>query len=376
LGRILILSSSHLEKDPRILRQIEALKEDHQLYTCGLSASLKEGVYREYPILFRPSKNQSIVKRAKNYLRMKLSRYERLTWDESVFERLDTNTYDIIIANDPREMPLAIKLQESNSRHVKIYFDLHEWYDQVDQDEFVNKIFRSLTDKYFPLADITSTVNSEIADLYKKKYGKRPEVISNAGKYFDIQPKPSKDKTIRIVHHGVLNASRKLEEMIALMDMLDDRFALDLYLVGTDETYKAELEKLANSEKVRFLPPVEFDEIVPTLSKYDIGLFILQEDVESYKYALPNKLFEFIQARLAVAISPNIAMKNVVEKYEFGIVGSDFSAQSLAEQMNSLTLSRINDMKTKSHFAATKLNEDEGIGMIKKIIAELSLNLN
>jgi hypothetical protein len=352
------------------------LKDDNDLYTCGLSSSNVDGIITEYPILFRPSKKQSFYKRAKNYLRMKLGRYENLTWDTSVLKVLDCRSYDVIIVNDPREMPLAISLQRSNSTHSNIYFDLHEWYDQVDQNELVNRIFRTLTDKYFPLADETSTVNDEIADLYEKKYKIRPKVVSNAGKYFDIQPTLVIDDSVKMVHHGVLNASRKLEEMIILMNLLDGRFSLDLYLVGTDESYKNKLIGLADHNKVRFLPPVKFENIVPTLNGYDIGLFILQEDVESYKYALPNKLFEFIQGRLAVAISPNISMKKIVEKYDLGVVGDDFSAQALAGKLNELTISDINEMKSRSHFAATKLNEEEGIKTIKQIISSFQNSIN
>jgi hypothetical protein len=345
------------------------LKDEYQLFTCGLSPSNVDGVTEEHPILTRPSKKQATIIRAKNYLMMKLGQFENLTWDDSVFKKLDVKSYDIIIVNDPREMPLAAALNKSNSKNAKIYFDLHEWYDEVDKDELVNNIFRSLTDKYFPLADITSTVNDEIADLYEQKYGRRPTIVTNAGRYFDIMPTPVAQDKIKMVHHGVLNTSRKLEEMIRLMDHLDDRFSLDLYLVGADEVYKNKLVQISDTKKVRFLPPVKFDNIVPTLSRYDIGLFILQPDVESYKYALPNKLFEFIQGRLALAISPNISMKKIVERYGLGVVGDDFSAEALARKLNSLTADDINEMKSKSHATAAILNDEQGIKAIRQIIS-------
>lgn len=367
--KILILSSSKLEKDPRILRQIRALKDDHDLITCGLSNSGIHGLTAEYPILFRPSKNQPFIKRVHNFLKMKAGMYENLTWDSEVIRTLDTHLYDCIIVNDPREMPLAVELQKGLSKQAKIYFDLHEWFIELDNHEYINKIFRTLIDKYYTKADEWSTVNIELAELYAERYSNKPKVVTNAGAFWDLQPSLIDTNQIKIVHHGILNPTRKLEEMIRLMDLLDDRFSLDLYLVGTDDSYLKELVTMANKAKVRFLPPVKYDDIVPTLNGYDIGLFILQEDVVSYKYALPNKLFEFIQGRLAVAISPNISMKKVVEKYKLGIVGDDFSAESLADKLNELSAGDINEMKNKSHSAASKLNDEIGIKLIKQIVS-------
>lgn len=370
--KILILSSSYLEKDPRILRQIKALIEDHELYTCGLSKSGIDGLSEEYPILFRPSKDQPFFTRMRNFLKMKLGKYDKLTWNVDVFNSLNCQAYDIIIVNDPREMPLAIELQKGLSHKAKIYFDLHEWFIELDDNESINKIFRTLINKYYNKADIWSTVNTELADLYAERFIDRPKVVTNAGKFWDLEPQAIISEKIKLVHHGVLNPTRKLEEMIRLMDLLDNRFTLDLYLVGTDQDYLKKLKSKSNTSKVRFLPPVKYNEIVPTLNKYDIGLFILQDDVTSYKYALPNKLFEFIQGRLAVAISPNISMKRLVEQYRVGIVGDDFSAESLAVKLNKLTTSDIVEMKTRSNFAAAKLNDKAGIGVIKQLISSLN----
>ena len=55
-------------------------------------------------------------------------------------------------------------------------------------------------------------------------------------------------------------------------------------------------------------------EIVDTIAEYDIGLFILSPINFNYYHALPNKLFEFIQARLAIAVSPSPEMARIVHR--------------------------------------------------------------
>jgi hypothetical protein len=55
------------------------------------------------------------------------------------------------------------------------------------------------------------------------------------------------------------------------------------------------------------------------------------------KYILPNKFFEFIQARLAVAIGPSVEMKRLVKEWDCGIVAANFEAKSMAAEINRLT---------------------------------------
>ncbi|MFT4536740.1 MAG: hypothetical protein ACJA1A_002910 [Saprospiraceae bacterium] len=372
MAKILIISSSNLSKDPRVLRQIKALKGSHEIITCGLSSSEIDGI-EEFSLLFRPSKLQPLFVRGLNLLRLITHSYNRLTWDNNVFENLSKMQYDLIIVNDPREMSLAVKLKKNQAVAPKIYFDLHEYFINVDDNKILNRMFRSLTDKYQGDADVLSTVSKEIAGLYKNRYFREIKIITNAGKYYELEPQKV-GSNIKMVHHGILNRARKIEEMIDLLQFVDDRFSLDLYLLGTDKGYLEELKKRASfSNRIVFKEPVAFNQIIPMLSEYDIGLFILSDEVESYKYALPNKLFEFIQARLAIAISPNISMKSLVEKYSNGIVSNNFKAKSLSVKLNNLSRADIFRMKSNSNTAATELNDKVSTKMLLDIVEELTI---
>ena len=124
-------------------------------------------------------------------------------------------------------------------------------------------------------------------------------------------------------------------------------------------------------KNVRIIPPVSMQQIVPFTNHYDIGLFLCPPMNFNLRYALPNKLFEFIQARLTVAIGPNIEMKKVVEKYDCGLVASDFQPQTLAKALNALTVDKIMYYKEQAHKAALELNADTNQRRIRSIINEL-----
>jgi len=76
----------------------------------------------------------------------------------------------------------------------------------------------------------------------------------------------------------------------------------------------------------------------------------------NFNYALPNKFFEFIQARLALVISPNLAMAQIVQQYGCGVVSADYSPHRMAAAINALDVSAIDACKQASHNAAQELH--------------------
>ncbi|MBA3286203.1 MAG: hypothetical protein H0U27_14260 [Nitrosopumilus sp.] len=101
-----------------------------------------------------------------------------------------------------------------------------------------------------------------------------------------------------------------------------------------------------------------FDDIIRIISSYDIGLFLLPPVNFNYTYALPNKFFEFIQARLCIAIGPSEEMKKIVETYNIGIISEDFSAYSLKKVFLSLDKDQILKYKTNCNIAARFTSAD------------------
>jgi hypothetical protein len=210
--------------------------------------------------------------------------------------------------------------------------------------------------KHLQSVQAFTTVAAGIAEEYWGVYGVRPEVIHNAPRKADLQPGPVSAKRIRIVHHGAAMPGRKIEAIIDAVGLLDSRFELDLMLVPGDARY---IERLADRAKanprVRMVAPVRMEDIVPFTNRYDIGINLTPPVNINHIYQLPNKFFEFIQARLAVAIGPSPEMQRLVEKYDCGVVAAGFSPQSMAAALSALTPERLADLKANSDRAAADL---------------------
>ena len=160
--------------------------------------------------------------------------------------------------------------------------------------------------------------------------------------------------------------------MIEIVKQLDERFSLDLMLVASDQKYLNELkQKAGNSPKIRFLDPVPFDKIIFVLKDYDIGLYLLAPTNFNNQMALPNKLFEFIQARLAVIIGPSPEMAKIVQNYKCGSVSKDFSIASMVSLMNDLNYENIVNFKKMSEIASKELNSQKNNDILNGIIRKL-----
>ena len=116
---------------------------------------------------------------------------------------------------------------------------------------------------------------------------------------------------------------------------------------------------IGTKKNVRLIPPVGSDDIIPYISQYDIGIYLLEPNNFNNKHALPNKFFEFIQGRLAIAIGPSPEMAKIVTDYDLGLISKDFDAKNLAETVNSFTTDKIIYYKGKSNLASKEFNSFE-----------------
>jgi hypothetical protein len=128
---------------------------------------------------------------------------------------------------------------------------------------------------------------------------------------------------------------------------------------------------MKGKSNIRILPPIPMREIVPYLNSYDIGLFLLSPKAYNYRMALPNKLFEYIQARLGIAIWPSPEMATIVHKYNIGVVADDFSVASAAKSLNQLSVQDIMGFKYRSHGTASILSSDMNKKRLLSIVHQL-----
>jgi len=160
------------------------------------------------------------------------------------------------------------------------------------------------------------------------------------------------------------------------MDYVDDRFNLDLMLVpGRGHTWKKILQMEKTRENVRISHRLRCltssrSPIITILVCFSSLQPILISNIH-----FQINLFEFIQARLGVAIGPSIEMRKIVEKIGAELVSPRlFLLVSMALELNKIDKSQVTMFKSNSDAAAKILNADENGKKVLAMVNELLEN--
>lgn len=370
MATVLVISFSDLASDPRVDRQIAALLTRHSVLAAGLAPPNHADV--DFIDL---TTSLGLVDGGMGVARLLAHRFEAAYWRHprysAAYKRLAGVKADIVIANDVAALPIAARLGPP------VVLDAHEYAPEQFTDQWwwrhlVAPYVRWQCQRYISGVAAMITVSPGIADVYEREFGVHAAVVTNAPPFADLEPGPVGDP-VRILHHGGALRDRHPEEMLRLLELLDERFVLDLILVEGTPGLRDELIRQAQGNlRVRFPPPVPMPDLVAAANSYDIGLYSLPPNNLNRRYALPNKLFEFIQGRLAVAIGPSPEMAAVVRQYGCGVIAEDFRPEALAEALNALDSTEIDDFKRASHLAAPELcaerNADLILGAVDKAL--------
>lgn len=361
MARILLLSLSPLVSDPRVMRQIQALRDWHELHVLGFGPR-PEGVHAFAAVpQVRPGGWASVGNAALLALRCHRRYYWRHAQIKALMQaarQLPVQDFDLVLANDVMALPAALRLAGG----APVWLDAHEYAPREFEDRLAWRLllgpfFDGLCRRDLVHVARMSTVCDGIAREYTERYGLPVAVLPNCPEPVNLGARPVAADRIRMIHHGAAIASRRIESMIDLMQHLDARFELDLMLVTQEGGYLESLRRRAQGQpRIRFLDPVPMADIAARTNDYDIGLFLLEPTNFNYLHALPNKFFEFMQARLAIAIGPSPEMQALVQAHGCGVVADSFAPADLARRLNALTSLEIFAMKQASGLAAQRFN--------------------
>ncbi|MDI2099413.1 glycosyltransferase [Ruicaihuangia caeni] len=363
--RVLVLTFTPIAREPRALKQIRRFAKDYDVTTAGFG----EAPDPDLPHIELESspKVRGLQSVRGAYLLMLLLRlYRLLYWtnprNTSAFERLRGIDWDVIVAHDVQTVPLATRLAPNRG----VIVDLHEYAPRQNEHSvawrlLIGPYFRWILRKHVSHAASVTTVSQGIVEEYRREFGLETELVANATPFHDFSV-GEVGSPIRLVHSGIPAPARKLEVMIDAVKETSTDVILDLYLIKDGSEYYEQLkQRAAGSHRIRFVEPVPYSELLPTLNTYDVGLSVIAPTTFNLAWCLPNKFFDFIQARLGVIIGPSPEMMRFVDEHDIGAVTRDFSADALREVLDSLTPEKVSTWKNASHHHARELSSEKQV---------------
>lgn len=289
--------------------------------------------------------------------------------------KLRGQRYDLVVANDARALPLAFAVADG----APVWADMHEWAPEENMSDWRWRLLVApfavhLCRRYLPAAAAVTTVGGAIAELYRSTFGVDCGLVRNTRPFVALAPSPVSDDRIRLVHSGIAAPDRFLDRTVQAVQSLDERFSLDLYLMpgGDGGRCLRALHALADDHpRITFHEPVPPTELPSTLNQYDVGVFHAPPVHTNMRLALPNKLFDYVQARLAVVVSPLIEMQRVVHEHGIGVVTKGYTTGDLISTLSGLSSTDVQAMKTASHANAELLSSRTDANTVRQLAARL-----
>lgn len=366
---ILVCALCNVDNNPRPNRILSYLKKNANMSFLGFGSTQTDVIF--YKVIQRKSFIFKFLKLFSTFFRLHFLT-EKVYF--SISKELDVDSYDVVICHDLKLLPFIVK----ENANYKIIFDAREFYPRQFENDFIWRILVApfyiyLCKKYLPNVDRCITVSNGLKKAYKENFSIDMALFYSLPSYTNMPVNPCND-IIRIIHHGGISSSRELERVIYAMDHVRVGVTLDLMLVGD----KVRLKKLQDLTLIRsnvnVIPPVPFKNIVKTLNKYDIGLVFFPPNTFNLKHCMPNKLFEYVQARIGIIAAPLTDLKEFVTSNHIGVVSSSFESESLADTINQLDINVVNKFKFTADALAYKYSQISNDKKIDQLVKELLSN--
>jgi len=272
---------------------------------------------------------------------------------------------DIFLSNDLDT--LLANYLASRIRRKELVYDSHEYYTETPElvnRKRVQKIWKWLEGRILPKLKTVYTVNDSIAGLFMEKYKIRVDVIRNLpyrqeytkGKSRTELGLPENKKIILLQGAGI-NIQRGTEEMIEAMKYIQD--AVFVIIGGGDvlPLLNEQVKEMQLNDRILFIPKMPFSELYQYTVHADLAVTLDKDTNINYRFSLPNKLFDYIQARVPVLASDLVEIRNVIIKYDIGKVIDSHAPQEIARTANEMLADQAMYEKWKENlsFAAEEL---------------------
>lgn len=339
MARIILFATTDLVSDQRVHRSSLTLhQEGHSVLSIGRRlADTPQVIERKYGVkLFRMIFGKGFL--------------FYFFYNIRIFFYLLFHKFDLVCSNDLDTL-LGCRLG-CFFRGKKLVYDSHEYFTEMPEligrpiTKSVWKVIERLCIKGIKYS---STVSEGIAKEYHKKYGINMAVIRNLP--FRNENFGHKSVQPTIIYQGALNKGRGLELAI---EMINNLPCYHLMIIGSGDLelkLRKRVVELDLFDRVEFRGRLPYDKLHALTSRAWLGISLEEDLGLNYRYALPNKLFDYIQAQVAVLVSDLPEMARIVEKYDIGIITNTRDPKELAVLVSNFIENKSTREKTMNNLS-------------------------
>lgn len=365
--KILSAVLNNIETDQRLDKVCNSLlKFGYDVELIGATLYSKPILNKKYKTHLIDMRNQSTMKK---YAEFNFKLFFIL------LKKADKKT--ILLANDLDSLfPFYLI---SKIKKIPLVFDSHEIYSELpslsDRPK-TKKVWKTLEKFLLPKIKYFYTVSNGYANWFKNEYNVNPVVIRNVPNrikfnesqdfvFFKLPENPNNEKIL--LYQGAINPSRGIDKMIEAFTYVKN---CQFWIAGDGpkkDEYLQLVKDLNLTHRIHFLgniPPKTLKTITPLA---DVGMSLEEDLGLSYRYALPNKLFDFIQSNVPVLATNLPEIMHTVLTYKIGKVIENHQPKHLAKKLEELLTEGKSSYQIELSNAAKELcweNEEEKLKAI------------
>lgn len=276
-----------------------------------------------------------------------------LAWYVAVIRRFRRERLTCINSHSLATLPLGVILKALT--RARLVYDTHELETETLNMRGVRRLLGKATEAVFiRFADSVAVVGPMIADWYRGRYlGVDPVVVRNLPEeeptierqdLFRTQCNIPSDAII-FFYQGELAEARGINVALeAFAHSRPDRHIVFLGFGPMDSVVKDYAARHCN---IHFLPAVPQHELRRYTQSGDVGLCLIEPKCLSYKFCMPNKLFEYLGAGIPAIVSNLPELGHIVGSSGAGWV-IDHDPRQLRDVVSSIERAEIADRGKKA----------------------------
>ena len=264
-------------------------------------------------------------------------------------------TPDLVHAHDLSGLEAAAPF---SARHVPIVYDAHEcwtgrrlagrpapvqrWLDGRSERRAGTRALRVLT------------VSPALARWFEERYGwSDVAVVRNS--FPEVPPGPTTVRPRCLLYAGRIDHKRDLRTIAAGANILGD---MELVVRGSGESAEARILSAAGA---RVEPSIPIDDLTEELRSCGISVVSLLDDQHNHRVALPNKVFQAVQAGVPVIAADLPSLRELVDEHRIGELYTPGDVDSFVAAVNRLrddfdaTLERVERAKSALSWSVDEL---------------------
>jgi glycosyltransferase involved in cell wall biosynthesis len=261
---------------------------------------------------------------------------------------------DIVHANDLATLPAGFRLAKRLG--ARLVYDAHEIY--ASQEPNPPKIHAKATSwleaRLARRAHVVTVSAPIAADLERAlRLSTRPLVVLNCSERLErLLPAGERDEPrLSAIYQGAMGPGRSIGDLFKAAAAMGDDAVLSARITGVDlAELRAESKAHRLDGRFLILDPVAPDRLVQALVGFDVGLIINRPVTRNDELVLPNKLFEYMMAGLAVVAPRLPGLAPLIEEEGVGATYPPADPVGLARILDELAADRprLEEMKRRA----------------------------